>query len=210
MARMSRTVSATRVLVVEDHPLYRDALVGALQGPAAEMVCVAVGSAGQARLQLEHGGTFALLLADYRLPDGDGVSLLLEARRIAPAMAGVLLSGAQDARLAARARHLGFAGYVSKALEPLQLVAAVRAVLQGRVCFPEPPPHLGVPALTERQAEVLELVCQGQSNKEIGRALGVSERTVKDHLSIIFARLAVGGRTEAVARASALRLISLA
>jgi DNA-binding NarL/FixJ family response regulator len=205
---MDRT-DAPLVLVVDDHPLVRDALVQVLQSPGAGLACVAVGSAGQARLQLESPRAVAAVLADFRLPDGDGVSLLLEARRLKPRVACVLLSGMEDARLPARARHLGFDGYLSKALEPLQIVAAVRAVLQGRPCFPSPVAQAGLPALTDRQAEVLALVGQGRSNKEIARALGVSERTVKDHLTIVFARLAVGSRAEAVARAGALGLIAL-
>jgi DNA-binding NarL/FixJ family response regulator len=201
------------LLVVDDHPLVCAALVQALEqalGKAgAALRCEAAASAAEARRRLERPPPPDVVLADFRLPDGDGIALLQDVRRLAPRAACIVLSGLDDPRLPARAQALGFEGYLSKSLQPAQLVAGVQAVLQGRRCFPQPAAEAGVPVLTERQAEVLSLVGRGRSNKEIARALGVAERTVKDHLTIVFARLAVHTRAEAVARAGALGLIRL-
>jgi len=118
------------------------------------------------------------------------------------------MSGADDVRLAAQARHAGLAGYLSKSLEPAQMVAAIERVLAGGVFFPDRPRGTA-PVFTERQLEVLQHVSIGQSSKVIAHRLGVAERTVKDHLTVIYLRLEAGNRAEAVARAASLGLISL-
>lgn len=199
------------VLVVDDHPLVREALVQALE--AAEgtpaLSCLAAGNAAQARQRLLANAGIAAVLADQRLPDGDGISLLLHVRSHAPQAARILLSGIEDAGLPVRARNLGLEGYLSKSLDPRHIVAGVQAALRGQPCFPTAGVQPALPSLTQRQAEVLALIGRGCSNKEVARLLGVTERTVKDHLTIVFARLSVSTRAEAVARAGALGLIPL-
>jgi DNA-binding NarL/FixJ family response regulator len=102
------------------------------------------------------------------------------------------------------------AGYLSKSLEPAQIVAAVHTLLAGGRVFPAPDADAAQGIhLSPRQTEVLQRVCGGLSSKEIGRELGLTERTVKDHLSLAYARLGVNSRAEAVARAAALGLIAL-
>lgn len=200
---------AIELLVIDDHPLVRDALAGALAAPSRGWRCATAASVADARHVLSFGTRFQAVLADFRLPDGDGLALLLQLQQQAPATAGVLLSGADDRRLAQRAREHGLRGYLSKRLEPEQIVDGVRRVLAGGTCFPERADD-GDPQLTDRQAQVLARVSAGRSSKEIARELGLSERTVKDHLTVIYVRLGVGSRAEAVARAGALGLIDLA
>jgi DNA-binding NarL/FixJ family response regulator len=201
---------ARTLLVVDDHPLVRDALAGVLTAPDTGWRCHAASSAAQALRHLASGIPYAAVLADYRLPDGDGFDVLAHARAVLPQAACALMSGVDDAALIARARQARLAGYLSKSLEPAQIVAAVHTLLAGGRVFPEPDPDAAPGIhLSPRQTEVLQRVCSGLSSKEIGRELGLTERTVKDHLSLAYARLGVSSRAEAVARAAALGLIAL-
>jgi two-component system, NarL family, nitrate/nitrite response regulator NarL len=204
---MLQASAPAELLIVDDHPLVREGLASALS--AAGWACSTATSAADARHRLSFAVRYAAVLADYRLPDGDGLALLAQVQVLLPQAACVLMSGADDRRLATRARVQGLRGYLSKSLEPAQIVAAMKAVLDGGHAFTAGEGQREVD-LTDRQTEVLQMVGEGLSSKEIARRLGLSERTVKDHLSLIFVRLNVGSRAEAVARAGALGLISLA
>jgi two-component system, NarL family, nitrate/nitrite response regulator NarL len=204
MSPVTAAPARATALVVEDHPLYRDALVNTVLGAGLGLRCRSVTLAAEARRELASHGPFALVLADQRLPDGDGLSLLAElAQTIA---IRVLLSGVDEPRLIHQARLLGINAYLSKTLPPEAMVHALRRVMAGETSYPRV--HPGTPpALTERQLEVLRQVGRGRSNREIASQLGVGARTVKDHLSIIFIRLGVGNRAEAVAQAGAMGLV---
>ncbi|MDH5540493.1 MAG: response regulator transcription factor [Rhizobacter sp.] len=195
---------ATAALVVEDHPLYREALVNTLLSAGLGLRCHAVALAGDARRRVQQNGPFGLVLADQRLPDGEGLGLLAELTH--GVTVRVLLSGVDDPRLIRQARALGINAYLSKALPSDQMVQVLRRVMAGETWYP--PQMAGAASrLTDRQMEVLQLVGRGRSNREIAARLGVGERTVKDHLSLIFVRLGAANRAEAVAQASALGLI---
>lgn len=204
---MNTPPAECELLVIDDHPLVRGALVDFLDSqPGWRVEGVADGQ--RARERCSCGKRFDLLLADYRLPGEDGLSLLTELRLLQAHAATALLSGADDARLAQRARAEGLDGYLSKSQEPAEWLVAITRILGGGRSFPAAAsaPDL---SLTLRQLQVLQGVCEGQSNKHIARELGVGERTVKDHLALVYARLQVSTRAEAVARAAALGLISL-
>lgn len=198
---MFHDLPAARLLIVEDHPLYRDGVVDLLQRVAPQLQCrVAIDAASALRALAAHGD-LDLVLADLRLPGPmDGFDLLVEVGRLHPTAARVLVSGSEDPHVADRARRLGLMGYLPKHLEPATWLAALGDVLAGERWFPhsapapEPPP-------SERQLRVLEMVAAGQGNKEIGRALGITERTVKYHLVQLYGRLGAGNRAEAVALA---------
>lgn len=194
-----------RVLVVDDHPLYRDAIVEAIVRAQPEIDALGAGSVAEARALAEQGAPFAMVVADHRLPDGDGLELLQHWP--APQPARVLISGVGERQLGARARRLGLHAFLDKTMSPARMLDALRRVLAGGLSF-ETPDELE-PVLTERQIEVLQRAARGQSNRDIGAALGVTERTVKDHMTLIFQRLDVASRAQAVARAGALGLIRL-
>lgn len=201
------------VLIVEDHPLYRDALTLALRGLGvnAQQGLRFSAAAGQAQALQTLGWhpDTALVVADQGLSEGHGLGLLAEVGRRWPTIARVLMSGADDPRLAAEAWRLGlmgfmgFMGFIRKSLEPAEFVRALDGVLAGEPWFPPDPQAVAGARelLTERQAAVLECAAAGQSNKEVARTLGISERTIKYHLESAFSRLGASSRAEAVAAA---------
>lgn len=204
--RLHGTPPATDALVVDDHPLFQQALLHTLQGAGLGLQASAVGSAAEARHLLSRPGPpFALALVDQRLPDGEGLRLLAE---MAPTVRHrVLITGQDEPGLAHQARRLGLSGFLPKTLPPPQLVAALGRVMAGGCWFPAGQPP-APPPLTERQLQVLRAVGRGCSNREIAERLGIGERTVKDYLSIVFLRLGAHNRAEAVAQATVLGLLS--
>jgi two-component system, NarL family, nitrate/nitrite response regulator NarL len=196
-----------RILVVEDHPLYREGLLQVLARMADDVACMPVGSPREALDRLKLGHDFDVVLSDWRLPQMDGIALLAEIGRGYPTIARVLYSGTDDPHLAAEAQRAGLMGYLPKTLTAEQLVAAVEQILQGEPWFPRSRPAACV--LTARQTTILEQVAHGHGNKHIARTLGITERTVKFHLTLIFDRLGTSSRTEAVTRAAVQGLIRL-
>jgi DNA-binding NarL/FixJ family response regulator len=201
---MDRAFLPDAALVVEDHPLYRDALVNTVLGAGLGLKCRAVTTVTEARRALAGGDPFAIVLADQRLPDGDGIGLLAQHAQGVPIR--VLISGSDEPLLVEQARLLGLNAFLPKTLPPDSMVYALRRVMAGEAWYPRV--NAGAQsALTARQLEVLREVGKGRSNRQIATRLGVGERTVKDHLSIVFIRLGVGTRAEAVAQAAVLGLV---
>jgi DNA-binding NarL/FixJ family response regulator len=202
-------VAAAEVLIVEDHPLYGDGMVSLLARHAPALRCRVVPDAAQALHLLQRHGGVDLLLADQRLPgEIDGLTLLERVGALHPTTARVLISGHDDARLAAQARRIGAMGFLPKSLPPDAWIAALTSVLTGEPWFPATP-CTAAAGLTQRQVHILERIAAGQTNKVIARELGITERTIKYHLAEIFARVSASSRAEAVARASAQGWIAL-
>ena len=202
------------LLVVEDHALVREGLALTLRQLEPDVrVREASDSAGASAL-LEAGETFDLILLDLGLPGLDGLSFLATLRKRYPGQPVVILSAFDDSHTVAKAMKGGAAGFVPKSFSSDRLLAAVRQVLAGHVFTPDPPalsamssapssPIIGHPdpaefGLTERQAEVLGLMAGGKSNREIADLLGLSEGTVKIHMTAIFKALGVQSRTQAM------------
>lgn len=206
-----------KFLVVDDHPLVREALTSLLLElrPGAAVLQAATGAGALAALG---GGAVDLVLLDLRLPDGCGLELLRTIGQTSIGTAVVMLSGDLDRHTVQAALAAGAVGYIPKT-EPREIIAgALGLVLAGGVYVPSVAlqdvapaalparagrPHEGgaTPAecgLTGRQLEVLALLMQGKNNKLICRALGLAEPTVKNHVSAILRALDVGSRTEAV------------
>ncbi|MBL8308549.1 MAG: response regulator transcription factor [Rubrivivax sp.] len=201
---------AARLLIVEDHPLYRDGLLALLQRSAPALQCRVAESAEAALLQLQAHPDTDLVLSDLRLPGVlDGLALLAEVGRRWPTMARVLVSGSDEPHLPQQARAAGLMGYLPKGMEPVMWLHALSRVLAGDPWFPlaaaapEPGP-------TERQRAILGRLAEGHSNKAMAREFGITERTVKYHLAEIYRRLDAGNRAEAVARGTARGWIRLA
>jgi DNA-binding NarL/FixJ family response regulator len=187
------------VLVVVPDPVLRAAVVRQLVGLGASDILEAA-SVNEARARARGGGIGGLCVVDTRLPDGSGLGLVSELRTAGWPRA-LVLSSAEDpytvrAALAAGVRsYLVASGLVSPdgpGVRPLELVAAP----VGGVVRPRTPS--GPAGLSGREVEVLQLVADGQSNRHIGDALGLSALTVKSHLARISRKLGTGDRAEMV------------
>lgn len=189
----------TSILVVEDHPLYRDGLIGLLTRSQCVDAIESTTSAAQARALLDSGADFDIVLCDWRLPDGDGLAFLRSVAKQNPTIARVLMSGTDDPRLPLLCIDEGLAAYLPKSLEPNETIAIITRLLDGETWFPSSKTDARM--LTPRQTEILIGIAHGKTNKHLARDLGIAERTVKHHLTVVFERLGTTRRAEAVTRA---------
>ncbi|WP_281178483.1 response regulator [Thauera butanivorans] len=200
---------ASRILIVEDHALVREAMAQSLARLQAGLVCVEASSADQALACLDADGDIDLAVIDLMLPDMSGFSLLAILAKRFPEIPAVVVSAIDDEASVRRAIKAGASGYVSKSSSSEVLLQAVRDVLEGGVHLPEaktaaqPAKRARLPAserygLTAAQGRVLELLAAGRTNREIADLLGVSEGTVKVHMTAIFRALDVSSRAQAL------------
>jgi two-component system, NarL family, nitrate/nitrite response regulator NarL len=189
----------TSILVVEDHPLYRDGLIDLLTRSQMLDSIRTANSAAQARALLDAGVDFDIILSDWRLPDGDGLTFLKSVAKSNPTIARVLMSGTDDPRLPLLCMEEGLAAYLPKSLEPTDTVSVIALLLEGETWFPRTKTDTRM--LTPRQTEILVGIAAGKTNKHLARELGITERTVKHHLTAVFERLGTTRRAEAVSRA---------
>lgn len=195
----------TRLLFVDDHPLYRAGVRLAIAQALPDVTVDLASTAEEALARLAAEPNVDLCLADYRLPGGDGLSLLAEVGRRWPTIARGLLCADPTADLARRAEALGCIACLSKARDMDRLVDALGQLFQGGAVFDSDGP--AGPVLSDKRRLVLEMAARGASNKAIALELGCTERTVKDHWARIFERLAATNRAEAISRAHELRLL---
>ncbi len=189
-----------RVLIVDDHPAVRRGLRTFLE-LAGGLVVTGEAADGPAALDLVAATEPDVVLLDMVLPGMDGVEVLHELRRRDLPARVLVVSSFPDRLLPAI--RAGARGYLSKDVDPAALVAAVRAVHAGHLLL-EPGAAdalAGAPAdgstLTAREREVLALLADGRSNREIARALTLAEKTVKTHVSSILFKLRLADRTQA-------------
>jgi len=201
-------------LIVEDHPLYRNGLVSLLAPLfGAHGVRVAQSAEEGLRLAAEAPAPRVIVL-DPGLPRMNGVEAVSAFARACPNTPIVAVSASDDRREVAAALRAGALVFVSKAVAPEVLTQVVSEALGGRVRLARWITAEGAetlegeagPELSPRQREVLTLLCQGHSNKEIGLRLALAEITVKVHVSQIFRALQVASRTQAVLAARRLGL----
>jgi DNA-binding NarL/FixJ family response regulator len=196
-----------RVLIADDHPVVRQGLQVLLSvQDDIKVVAEAADGAEAVRLTMEHAPD--VLLLDLKLPSLDGVGVLRELRDRGSAARSLVLTSAADHALVALAMQAGAAGFLYKDVDPDALIRAVRSVHDGHTVLASAAAGLlvspgrgtavtGIAALTSREREVLALMADGRSNREIARLLHVSEKTVKTHVSAVLAKLGVADRTQA-------------
>lgn len=210
---MQSATSPIRILIVDDHPIMRFG-IAALINASKEMV--AVGQAGSGEEAVEQHGALQpdITLMDLRLPGISGVETIRRIRLRAPQARFIVLTTYEGDEDIHQAMEAGASGYLVKGLPQEMLVAAVRRVHGGGRYFP-PPVSRALAArthdssLSPRERQVLELVAKGRSNREIASALGITEATVKCHVSVILSRLNAADRTQAVMTALQRGLIHL-
>ncbi len=197
-----KAVSKFGVLVVEDHPIMRMGIAAIIDAQPDMKVCGQAESGAEAIRQF-HASKPDVTLMDLRLPGMSGLDALRAIRRDDPAARCVVLTTYEGDEDIHQALQAGAAGYLIKAMSHDTLVDALRKVHSGTRFLPAPVAEslaLRTPNsdLSPREREVLSLMVQGKSNKDIGGILKITEATVKCHVSVILERLGVNDRTQAV------------
>jgi DNA-binding NarL/FixJ family response regulator len=205
-----------RVLIADDHPVVRQGLRTFL-GIQDDIEVVGEAADGLAAVSLAESLKPDIVLMDLKMPGADGLAALAELRARGVAARVLVLTSVTERGHVLPAVQAGAAGYLYKDVDPQALVQAIRAVHDGHVLFApdaaeamlrseqagdgRDPGAPGAPAersvLTEREREVLVQIARGRSNREIARALVVSEKTVKTHVSNLLMKLGVQDRTQA-------------
>lgn len=204
--------SSLRVLVVDDHPLFAEA-VSAILGRLGRHVVVRTAPSAEAALEeIDAGKTLDLVLLDLALPGLAGRAAFDAIHERAPAVPIVIVTASEPSTRVHELLKAGARGFVQKRATADELVSVLRFVLTGGTHVPRellsvrPSAGDGV-VLTPRQREVLALLAAGHSNREIADALGISEGTVRVHVSSVMRVLDVENRTQAATSAYARRLI---
>lgn len=206
------------VLVVEDEPLLQQRLCGVLRQLGYEpdaLLCAASLAEARAVLALQ---PVALALVDLHLPDGNGRALIEQMRADDPGLGILVVSAWSSEESILGALRAGATGYVLKERDDFEVLLSIRSVLRGGApidpfiarrileLLPVPAPSAAPAAadvLTEREAQILRLVADGLSNREIAEQLFLSRYTVESHVKRIYRKLAVSSRTGAVSVARA-------
>jgi len=205
------------ILIADDHPLFRDALQRAVLAALPQAQVRSAESVHGLYTLIEQYPDADLLLLDLHMPGARGYSALVHIRGQYPGLPIIVVSGHEEAQVARRALAHGAAAYIPKSTAGDDIVHAIRAVLDGDVWLP--PQLVGghaelkpaeadiaarVAALTPQQFRVLTMIAEGLLNKQIAWELGVSEATVKAHMTAIMRKLGVNNRTQVALAASQL------
>ncbi|MBV1698715.1 MAG: response regulator transcription factor [Hyphomicrobiales bacterium] len=198
------------LLIADDHPLFRGALREAVSGLFGNPDVAEAGTFEEVSALLERDGEVDLILLDLSMPGVRGFSGLMYLRAQHPSLPIVVVSANDDPTVIRRCMEFGAAGFIPKTLGIEAIRAAVARVLQGEVWTP-PDVDLSrqsdaetaaliarLSTLTPQQVRVLMMLSGGLLNKQIAYELGVSEATVKAHVSAILQKLGVESRTQAV------------
>lgn len=208
-----------RVLIVDDHRVVRQGLRGFLE-TYTDIQVVAEAENGVQAVNLTREHVPDVILMDLLMPEMDGVEAINQIAVFSPSTRIIVLTSYTEDEYLFPAMQAGAQGYLLKDIEPEDLVSAIRAAARGQATL-----HPSVAArlvqgidqtskdeladLSERELEVLRLVAQGLSNREIAETLTVSEGTVKSHVSNILSKLHLAHRTQAALYALKRKLISL-
>ena len=192
---------AMKILIVDDHPLFRAGFHAVLECSQLEAGVLSVSSIPEALQILQRDSDVGLVLLDIHLKGDDGFSALKIIGEKFPTTACIMISGDEQDSVVNRAVSAGASGFIPKSFTADEMVAAIQKVLAGEVFVPAKaaaPVTASGNSLTLRQLEVISMLGRGFSNKEIARSLDVAERTVKAHVSAVFEALNVRNRTQAV------------
>ncbi|MEJ1966208.1 MAG: response regulator transcription factor [Gammaproteobacteria bacterium] len=210
-----------KLLVIDDHPLILEGVAAALEGLGHGVRIVAARTAEKGLAAAAANPDLDLVLLDVALPGVSGFALIARLRERFPTLPIVVLSALDDAASVSRAMNAGAMGFVPKSSATRVLINVLTSVLEGNVSpatlSATKPASIAIAAsgmkesqvslLTLRQIEVLSRVCQGKANKQIATELGLSEKTVKAHVTAIFKVLGVANRTQAALAARSVGVV---
>ncbi|MEQ3747278.1 MAG: response regulator transcription factor [Henriciella sp.] len=202
------TVHSIRFLLADDHDLVRDAIGALLIQDEPNLDLVMVEDLPQALSEVRKNSKFDAIILDLKMPGMNGLVGAQKMMDTARGIPVIIMSGSASKSDVQAALHIGVRGFVPKTLAGKSLINALRLVMSGATYAPTE--YLngssasnvdGQPNLTRREAEVLSQLRQGNSNKEISKALDIAETTVKLHLRSISEKLNARNRTDIVVRA---------
>jgi two-component system, NarL family, response regulator DevR len=212
----NRRVSTLSVFLVDDHDIVRKGVRALLEAESDIEIVGEAATVADARRLVPPLAPQVLVLDD-ELPDGSGLDLCRDLRVLSPSTRVLVLTSQEAEETILEAMQAGAVGYLLKQVEGTALLSAVRTIATGRSLVDpalarrmvdwmeqageEPPPLAG---LTEQQLRILGLLAQGLTNREIGTRLYLAEKTVKNHVTRILAKLGVQRRTQAALLASRL------
>lgn len=201
-------------IIADDHPLFRGAMKQALEGMGSQVVIIEAGDLDNARKAASNNTDADMMLLDLTMPGVSGLSGLIAFRAEFPTLPVVVVSATDDPTTIRRALELGASGFISKSASIEQIRQGIKSVLNGDIYTPEgtdlgaehDPEIAGLinrlQTLTPQQGRVLGMLAEGLLNKQIAYELGVSEATIKAHVSAVLQKLGVDSRTQAVIQLS--------
>ena len=207
-----------KILIADDHALFRDGLALRLEEIAPEAAILQASSYSQVFKILNTEPNIDVLILDVEMQDMPWLESLKKIHTLAPKMKIIVVSASEDSRTIRTILATGVKGYIPKRSEVKVFNNALKLIIEGGSYVP---PNLlenttinalsgrniGIKTLTTRQSQVLDLIAQGKSNKQIAYDMGVSESTVKLHINALLRSLHVSNRTQAVITAQKIGLI---
>ena len=200
-------------IIADDHALVREGVVNTLKGFIPALTVIEVEDGKSLLAELEQTKTVDLILFDLSMPDTDAYEIISYVGDNWSDIPLIVLSAEDDAVIIHKTIHLGASGFIPKSVASDEMISAIRTVLKGGVYLPSMLRKSAAPvasprgvknktvgglSLTRRQKEVISLLAEGKTNRLIGEQLGLSERTIKVHITKIYKMLNVSNRTEAL------------
>lgn len=207
-----------KILIADDHALFRDGLALRLEQIAPEAAILQASNYAQIFKIIKSDNNISAIVLDIEMQDMPWFDALQEIRRTLPDTALIVVSASEDSRTIRSVMSTGAKGYIPKRSDSKVFDNAFKLVFDGGTYVPpilinNPPINnlstksTGLKTLTNRQSQVLDLIAQGKSNKQIAYDMGVSESTVKLHINALLRSLHVSNRTQAVITAQKLGII---
>jgi DNA-binding NarL/FixJ family response regulator len=204
-----------RVVIADDHPVFRDGLRGIL-GSSEGVEVVGEAATGEEAVEVAAAHQPDVVVMDLHMPDLNGIEATRRILHQSPHVGVVVLTMYEDDASVFAAMRAGARGYLLKGADKAEILRAIQAIGSGEAIFgpaiarrvieyfsaPQVPgPPLAFPELTAREREILDHIAQGMNNQAIARKLFLSPKTVRNHVSNIFAKLQVADRAQAIVRA---------